>query len=464
MARRDNQGIQIALIVFILTTLLFALATYFGYASSTSLQAKLDQANTDLGTATNRADTAVRTTTSFKEKIGLDGAADDNSALAQVDQWLGSYGQGLTDENKTLVSIIENLNTRVTSLNTDLASANRDNQRLRRDMEDAIAAEQKKLEVARTNENKAHEDFQTKLTEYQQLDQRSKQAIADQAAEANKAVADRNQKVTAAQNEVAAAKQQEDIARRLVDVRTEELNKIRNDIPDAYDGNVVGVDARTKTVLIDLGRADGLRPKMTFSVFDAEFTNVRSARKKATIEITRVVSDHSAQARITDANETDPIIRNDYIYSPIWSPGETLGIALIGEFDLDRDGLDDRDYIRNLIAMNGGRIDAEETRDENGQTKRSGKIDVNTRYLIVGDGQIDASGLMEDANTYAVEKMSTSELLDLMSSPGRARTIRYDGVARPGDFSPEEQINGKRNTAERFRPRSPLTRRNRLPK
>ena len=44
MARRDNQGIQIAMIVFILTTLLFMVTTYFGYSSSTALKGEVEKA------------------------------------------------------------------------------------------------------------------------------------------------------------------------------------------------------------------------------------------------------------------------------------------------------------------------------------------------------------------------------------------------------------------------------------
>ena len=42
-ARRDNQGIQIAMIVFILTTLAFMLTTYLAYSSRNTLQGELEK-------------------------------------------------------------------------------------------------------------------------------------------------------------------------------------------------------------------------------------------------------------------------------------------------------------------------------------------------------------------------------------------------------------------------------------
>ena len=76
MARRDNQGIQIAMIVFILTTLLFMVTTYFGYSSSTALKGQVAQLEGDLQNANSSLSSAVAFATNLKTLVGLDGAME----------------------------------------------------------------------------------------------------------------------------------------------------------------------------------------------------------------------------------------------------------------------------------------------------------------------------------------------------------------------------------------------------
>ena len=173
-----------------------------------------------------------------------------------------------------------------------------------------------------------------------------------------------------------------------------------------------------------------------------------------------VLGPHRSEARITDTDYVEPIVRDDFIYSPIWSPCTTLGIALVGEMDIDEDGRDDRDYIRNLIRMNGGRIDAEDIRD-----RVSGEMSVDTRYIVVGEGELTgaANDMLNEAKLLTIERMSVTELLDLMSPPGRARVVSYGGAPKKGDFAPKAEggIIQESTGSTSFRKRTPTPRRDR---
>ena len=63
-----------------------------------------------------------------------------------------------------------------------------------------------------------------------------------------------------------------------------------------------------------------------------------------------------AEARITRDRISDPIVKGDEIYTPLWSPGRKEKFAFVGLFDLDNDGINDRDVLHDLVAASGGEI------------------------------------------------------------------------------------------------------------
>lgn len=455
MARRENQGMQIAMILFIITTLIFMLTTYFAYSSSTRLAGENQELQSQVETAQSSARSAETLATQLKEKIGLDAGMADSEVTQQVD--LAVQQNSVAPENQTFLGIIDELNKRVTELSGNLARANQDIQKIRQEKQQELAVEQQKLAAARESEALAQAKYNAAINENKEFFATNQAENQKLLAAASKSKTERDQAIKTADEQVGEASAKLKNAKAIIKARTIELQELTSDTPDQYDGRILGVVAATKRVLIDRGRADGLRPKMMLGVYDSEDTNVRTATKKASIEVTRILGDHRAEARITQTDHIHPIIRNDFIASPAWSPGESLGIALVGKMDFDKDGLDDREYIRNLITLGGGHIDAEEI-----DGKITGDVSVNTRYVVVGEGQLSADGLLQKADDLSIERMSVSELLDLMGYAGRSRAVTYDGVLRPGDFAPKpEGVIRSEPTSTKFRPRTPLKRRDR---
>ena len=117
----------------------------------------------------------------------------------------------------------------------------------------------------------------------------------------------------------------------------------RKDEPESFevaDGRISWVN-QNGTVWINLGTADSLRRQVTFSVFDADLHDAAKSKKKGSIEVTRLLSDHMAEARITNDDPTNPILTGDNIYSQIWHRGKKLHFALTGVIDVDGDGQSD---------------------------------------------------------------------------------------------------------------------------
>ena len=73
------------------------------------------------------------------------------------------------------------------------------------------------------------------------------------------------------------------------------------------DGRVSWVN-QDGTVWINLGAADALRRQITFSVFDADAQDPAKTEPKGSLEVTRILGDHMAEARVT--NDDPPAIRS----------------------------------------------------------------------------------------------------------------------------------------------------------
>lgn len=467
MARRDNQGTQIAMIVFIITTLLFMILTYVGYSSWAAARGEADQASSKASDADSQRNSAIRAASELQTSIGLDSSMSGDAAQAEAKKVAESLGQGLPDENKNFIGIIAARDARVADLTQQLFSANAQVQQLTDKVTTLAKTNEEALANAQAAEATAMQDYQKAVASHEQQSAERDKFNAQLDSEKNKAKAESAKARNDAAKQIAAANAERDAAVSRAEKRQEELLLIKKDTPDKYDGRIIGVVAATRSVIIDKGREDGVRPKTTFTVYDAEDSNVRTAKKKATIEVTKVINAHRSEARITDADYTQPIVGDDYIYSPIWSPGTRLGIALVGKMDIDLDGRDDREYVRNLIELNGGKIDAE---DIGG--KMVGAIDVDTRYLVMGEAEstkkedsVVKEEMMDQARLYTVERMSVGELLDLMSPPGRARSVKFNSrVPVPGDFPPQKKNGIGRNTGGSsmgtvFRQRTPTPRR-----
>ena len=153
--------------------------------------------------------------------------------------------------------------------------------------------------------------------------------------------------------------------------------------PEKFQGDVRWVNQHQRVVWISLGRADSLQPRTTFSVYAAGTDQMTEVGKKASIEVTEVLGDHLAEAKILDDQTANPIVPGDRIFTPVWSLGEKRHFAIAGLIDLNGDGRFEPAELQRLctlIEMNGGVVDA----PLDAEGKRRGKMTLDTRYLIEG--------------------------------------------------------------------------------
>ncbi len=161
------------------------------------------------------------------------------------------------------------------------------------------------------------------------------------------------------------------------------------------DGKVILVDDQAKTVQINLGSNDHVYRGLTFAVYDRGQPIPRDGKGKAEIEVYNV-GDSFSGARIIRSDKKNSIVADDIIANLIWSPDKANTFVIIGDFDLNGDGMNDDDAvakIRSLVEKWGGKV--------------SDSVTVNTDYVILGTPPaVPSKPTMQETERYpnAVEK------------------------------------------------------------
>lgn len=163
------------------------------------------------------------------------------------------------------------------------------------------------------------------------------------------------------------------------------------------DGFVTFVDQDRMICYIDLGERDDLQIGTTFSVYTKSNSGVgrrNTEDVKGKIEVVSLLGPHLAEARIVTQDRIRPLSANDPVYSPLFSSGQQLQIAVVGLLDFDGNPGSDSDEFRRIVSNAGARItirtnDIGDLIDQAGEPlsvddiKR--KVSEKTRFLVVGD-------------------------------------------------------------------------------
>ncbi len=142
--------------------------------------------------------------------------------------------------------------------------------------------------------------------------------------------------------------------------------------------------------------------------------------------------------------------------------------------DINGDGVDDREYIKQLIRESGGVIVEELMPDG----KQVGKMTTETRWLVVGEqyrdgGEMDNrkgdfmtkyTDMMRRSKDLAVSKINLDKLLNWLRSNSDDHSIPFGNATRPEDLSIQERVPSSVGSvsdvyADRYnlRPQGPLS-------
>jgi hypothetical protein len=435
MASRESQGLQVALILFVMVTVVLAITTYVYFRKSEEKIKEAKSAVAESQRAKQMYDTVQFENQILKHVLGYERKTEPELAtikaglgnnklmddvLNKFDEDMSTYGAGLAKDDLHYRVLPQYLLTMIQQRNSQLDDANDLVKTADAQKKQLVSVEEKKASVALEGQQGAQKDL---LGEREKFTQ-ARTSITSQSAEVAKKMADKDK-----QFQVASAtmqKDKEDLQKRLDLVEQlattykQRLDKATTDKPvERAAGEVKWVDQRSNMVWINLGTVDGVQRQMTFSVIDQKETAVGGAKIKGRIEVTRVMEDHTAEARIIENPISDPIMQGDKVFSPSFRKGQRIHFALAGVMDIDRDGKNDQARVKAIITMNGGVVDAELL--ENGEVE--GKLTSETSYLVQGQKPTDKTNLKltegytkmtAEAERLGIQPMTVAKLLDKM--------------------------------------------------
>ena len=129
------------------------------------------------------------------------------------------------------------------------------------------------------------------------------------------------------------------------------------------DGRLLTAITGDDVVYINRGRQHRLTLGLRFAVYPAGAGIPVDGNAKGQIEVVSI-GEETAECAIRRVSPGQVLLEGDLIANPIYDPERSVNFLVLGEFDLDRDGLLDRDggaFIESMVADWGGTIQSELT-------------------------------------------------------------------------------------------------------
>ena len=458
MAARENQGLQIALILFVMITVVLAVTTYIYYRKS---EEKVKEAQAAVKRETDARAEAEAHKNATEVLRAMLGASTKNAAeikdaydkltassvavkedIKKIDEKFKADMQMFAADfggDKNYTTLPPYLLTVISDKSVAVADGLAREAGLRDERDKAVEGERAKTKVAEQLRDKALADKDTVKAEFDTDRTRFTTETAALSSTVQEKAKELKEKTDTFTKDLATKETQFQTVNKLKEELDAKLIGMREESFEVPDGKINWVNQRTNVVWVNLGSADGLRRQITFSVFGKDETNLKKADAKGSLEVTRIIDEHLAECRIVSSKNEDPLVPGDLVFSPVWHPGQTMRFALAGLIDYNNDGKSDRALVQSLIQMNGGVIDAEVGDDG----KLSGKMSVDTRYLVVGKRPdeksskeaLDAfSKMTSDAKLLGIEQIPVSKFLDFMGYKGEVNTVTLGKGASGDDF------------------------------
>ena len=424
-ARMD--GTKIALIVFVVLTVLSLAGTIFLYTKQSELQAAADD-------GAKRASTAMETVQKNKQEVSaiaakLTGKGSEDPA--EIAKTIETALQPIS-KDEALKTAGVNADANLTSVLQSLYKAYAANvETLAKTAADLKAANDQLAAATKQSEERAKE-FDARRQElegkYAQLEQQmaaNQQAWNGQVDELKKRL---EGAATGASQTLAAERQmrqklEKDIQQR--EARMAEMSeKLAKFTPGSAqvppeqmaDGQIVRATAGDTVVYIDLGRRDHVMVGMPFSVY-SRTRGFNGGKEKATIEVANVY-DTTAECRVTSTTKRDPILEGDVIVNLVYDKSRQFNFVVAGDFDLNYDGkIDDQggQKVAAMIMKWGGKVVS--------------RVDTGTDFVVLGAppaaAEAPAKGAENDeaAKQRAAQQDQVAQAFDAIKAEARSLSI-----------------------------------------
>jgi hypothetical protein len=421
MAARENQGLQIALIVFVMLTIILSVTTFIFYNNYKDQSTAAAAAKKEASDAQNRERTIQEERNQLATALGFPVTEEMKGITTKTEADFKKYADlfetQVPPDQQNYSKLVDELAKTIDAKNKALAAAADENQKTRNDLLAAQANFDKSLKeyaAARDAAQKSAEDNQQKYMAQIGAFSKTTELAQTQLAQKSQDLQTLQTKAEAEFKKLRDALKQ---AQETVQSKQGVIEGLTQAAPTVPDGRIAWVNQRENTVFINLGSDDGLQRRISFSVYDRDATDAATAVKKGSIEVLNVRGPHLAEARIMESTNSDPIVPGDIIYTPIWHPGQVQHFAIAGFVDFDNDDESDLAKLRDLITHNGGVIDA--YMDEKGEL--TGRLSYQTNSLILGKAPTEKdlpkvtesfTALLREAESYGVPRVQVEAFLN----------------------------------------------------
>lgn len=321
---REHQGLVISLIIFVALSVMLAVTTYVLYSRDETSAAKVVAAESKARDMESQAGAAGGKLNRIKRLLGFSEATPADTIEARWRRDAATYAavypqdEGELDYAKLhtyLAAEIRAQDDQVRQLKTSLTRCDAHIARLQRDHQGQMLSLSEHLTRLKNELVGRAKQFADQWSVYVASQNQIKQTF-----DASRAASDAELKRL--RQQLTDTRQRLYLAERLVQtLRGDPRTVVAAEVPD---GKIISTLQASGRVYLNVGRADGLRSQITFGVYPHDVDRVGGRKPKAMIQVTRLLTDpHMAEARVTQSQIADPILRGDLIFSRVWSPGSS---------------------------------------------------------------------------------------------------------------------------------------------
>lgn len=414
MASSDKPtAFHLTLIFLVTLSLVLLVVTYLSYRDLAVAQSELATTKTELANANQAIERGLADLDAVKEALGTDvsevGTPDTpGTVLGELNRLVRENGRDLQAPN--YAATLTAMRTSIDQLNADLAAA-----------QQALQAEQDQLLKLKAQQ-------QEQIAQIQNSQAGSESTLQNTIADRDEIVRQKDQQITTLredlqrmQRESATLKDQMERMRddfneqmaQLEDINTRlrtELDEIQRVSFEVPDGVIRRVDNTSRTVWINLGEEDNLRPQVTFSVYDEDHHGVGRGPEdiKGRVEVTRILGPHLSQARILEEDIFRPMTEGDVVHTPVWTAGLVEKFAFSGLIDFNQDGQSDRNQLHDMLQHAGAQISLE-IDDDGNRIPENAELTSDTKFLVQGPIPDPAQYPADDPNRDRIQRLKEQE-------------------------------------------------------
>ncbi len=439
-------AVHFSLIVFVMISLILAVVTYLNIRDLKVAQQDVQKKTEELAEANSALSNKIADEDATKKALGYNYAemgADNpgpNTVIGALVEDLQAKGVSGEPVVATQLSAIR---TELDQKNSDLAAK----EEALKQMQDRLLAlenqyrgEKQQIVDSQTSSEK---NLQNLIAEHDERVRQKDQTINQMRADVSRLQVEANQ----ARDDMARlARDKDDEIANLTNINTvlrTQLDDIRRVTFEKPDGVIRNVDYTTRNVWLNLGSLDNLQPQTTFSVYEQTHYGVGRGQEdiKAQIEVTRILGPNLSEARIMPGEDLHrPIAVGDVVYSPVWTAGLKEQFAFVGNIDIDGDGKSDRALMHDILQNQGASVFLE-IDDEGNRVPEDAKIDVSTKFLVVGEIPDPGDFAAADPDLVKVKKMLDQRAqLEKEAQQHGVRIVRLNDFLGYMGYRPQQRL------------------------